>query len=82
MIELLKGLFDWVKQNSLTIAVWAYQRLLALVGREQQLRNRAELETKKLENSIEIEKLNAGKSDADIVRDAIEEGKRSGGQST
>lgn len=77
ILELCKALFEWLKNNTAAIGIWAYQRIMALLGKEQQLRKNAELNTKKLENKIEIDKANAAKSDVDIVRDAINEGKRS-----
>ena len=74
-INAIRAAFEWIKSNSIAIGVWAYQRLLSILGRAQQLTNRAELATKKLENKIEIDKANSTKSDADIVADAIREGR-------
>ena len=74
-INAIRAAFEWIKSNSIAISVWAYQRLLSILGRAQQLTNRAELATKKLENKIEIDKANSTKSDADIVADAIREGR-------
>jgi len=77
-IEAIRATFEWIKTNSTALVVWAYMRLLALLGMERQLRNMAELKSKKMENKIGIDKENADKSDADIVADAIRESRISG----
>jgi hypothetical protein len=73
-------LFSWLKTQLPQImsagAVWIFERTKAMVRREKNLKNKAELETKYLENRNAVEKENQSKSDVDVVRDAISEGER------
>ena len=79
-LEALKSVWGWVSKRlpelaiAFAMAVWNWAR--NVIRREKQLRSVAELETKKLENAIEVDKKYADKSDADIVRDAIDEGRK------
>jgi len=75
--DAVKLALEWLKGQSLAIGIWIYHRLLSVISREKALRSIAELEKKKLENKIEVDKKNSTKSDADIVNDAISEGRQS-----
>lgn len=80
VFDFFVSIWDWVVYRAphlltgLAVAIffWMRERLRG----EKQLRHKAELETKYLENQVRVERENEDKSDLDIVRDAIDEGRR------
>ncbi len=76
----LKLFFEWLKQNSLAVGVWLYKHLLAVIGKKEMENEKLRLDLKKVKNEEIVEQRNSGKSDADIVRDAISEGRQRGDQ--
>ena len=74
--DTIKYGIGWIKENSLNIGVWIYEHLLAIINKKNKEIDMANLNTKKLENKLEVEKQNSGKSDSDIISDAISEGRK------
>jgi len=74
--DAIKYGIGWIKENSLNIGVWIYEHLLAIINKKNKEIDMANLNTKKLENKLEVEKQNSGKSDSDIISDAISEGRK------
>lgn len=77
--EVLLKVLDWLKDVLPTAGAfgyWIYNRMKQRIIRLEKEKGKVELEKKYLENREKVERDNADKSDADIVRDAIDEGKR------
>lgn len=67
MIDFLKNIFNWLKEQGPALAILIYDWKDAEQKKEEQSRKQAELELKLEKNHAEIDEDNAGVSDTDGV---------------
>ena len=79
LYEFIRKTLDWVREHApgmIAVGTWVYQRMARKVQDRQNELERVGLQKSHLENVNAVESKNAGKSDADIVADAVDEGGR------